>query len=162
MLSDSFGRLMTRPLAIAVGLLLGVVGVGAAALMTHRQTRSDYETFTAKSESELIHAAGRVTSVSNHMPFVEIRFGDGRSALATFVTFPIYKGKSLYVRDTGPFDSSLLPVLPKCKKTDFELLSNPDSLTSYWIYAVTCDGVSLLGYSQTINYLHAQELRVDR
>ncbi len=162
MLSDSFGPLMTRPLAIAVGLLPGVVGVGAAALMPQRQTRSGYETFIAKSENELIRVAGRVTSVSNHMPDVEIRFGDGSFALATFVTFPIYKGKSLDVRDTGPFDSSLLPLLAKCIKTDFELLSNPGSLTSYWIYAVTCDGVSLLSYSQTLNYLHAQELRVDR
>jgi hypothetical protein len=153
---------MRRPLAIVVGALLGVVGVGAAALVTQRQTRSDYAALTTKSEGELIHAAGRITTVSNHMPYVEIRFGDGRSALATFVTFPVYKGKSLYVRDTGPFDSSLLPLLAKCTNTDFELLPNPDSLTSYWIYAVTCDGVSLLSYSQTIDYLHAQELRVRR
>jgi hypothetical protein len=153
---------MTRPLAIAAALLLAVVGGGTAAFMTHRQTQSDYEAFTAKSESELIHAQGRVTNVSNHIPHVEIRFADGRSALATFVTFPIYEGKSLYVQDTGPFDGRLLPLLPKCEKTDFELLSNPGSPTSYWIYAVRCDGVSLLSYSQTINYLHAQKLRIDR
>lgn len=119
MLFDSFGRLMTRPLAIGVGLLLGLVGVGTAALMTHGQNQSDYERFTTKSEDELIHAAGQVSSVSNHIPYVEIRFADGHAALATFVTFRIYRGKSLHVRDTGPFDSSMLPLLTKCTKTDF-------------------------------------------
>jgi len=66
------------------------------------------------------------------------------------------------VRDTSPFDSSLLPLLAKCTKINFELLSNPGSPTSYWIYAVTCDEACLLSYFQTINYLHAQELRANR
>ncbi|MFC5431157.1 hypothetical protein ACFPTO_20475 [Paraburkholderia denitrificans] len=138
-------------------ILIAIVGFISFVGLKHR---SEYNMVAARTEHELVHTAGRITRVSDHIPHVEIRFDDGRVALATFVTFPIYEGKSLYVRDTGPFDSSMLPRLITCTKTTLELLPNPGSLMSYWIYAVTCDGVVLLSYSDTMNYLHAQKRRV--
>lgn len=152
---------MRRRVAIAATLLVATLGVGAVLFADHWRDRKDYETFSSPKETDLTLVSGRVTRVSDHIPHVEIEFEDGHYALATFITYPIYRGKSLYVQNPGPFDLRLLSNLLECSKVDFELLPAGHSLflVRYWIYAVTCDGMALLTYRDTMNYLR---IAVDR
>ncbi|WP_206002413.1 hypothetical protein [Paraburkholderia antibiotica] len=150
---------MGKAVKVAAILVLGACSIAGAVLIRHSDNQSDYRMFTAKSERELTHAAGHVTHVSDHMPHVEIQFDDGQVALATFVTFPIYRGKSLYVTDTGAYGATL-PRLLTCHKVDLELLPISRSLTSYWIYGLSCDGELLLSYADTIRYVQAQATRI--
>ncbi|CAM2194940.1 conserved protein of unknown function [Paraburkholderia kururiensis] len=153
-------RLPMRRLLSVAALFLSIgIGAGGGLWLTRSKSRSDYEMFTKRTERSLLHATGRVTRASNHIPHLEIQFDDGHFALATFVTYPIYRGRAPKVFNTGPFDSSLLSRLTKCKTVDLELLRNSDNVTDYWIYAITCDGVSLLAFADTVAYLNGQGRR---
>jgi hypothetical protein len=157
------GNRLGKAVKVAALLVLVACTIAGAEFIHHSvmpNDQSDYRMFTAPSERELTHASGHVTRVSDHMPYVEIQFYDGRFSLATFVTFPIYRGKSLYVTDTGPFSTALLPRLLTCQRVDFQLLPIPRSLTSYWIYGLSCDGEPLLSYTDTIRYVQAQAARI--
>jgi hypothetical protein len=143
----------TKIRTIAAACLIPLIAVVAS---RRWEDGRDYRMFTTPRESELVRASGTVSRVSDHVPYLEIHLDSGQYVLATFVTYPIYRGKALYIRDAGPFDKTKLQGLLNCRHAEFSLLPIHDALTSYWIYGVECDGMTLLSYSETISYVEKE------
>ncbi|WP_186153263.1 hypothetical protein [Burkholderia gladioli] len=115
--------------------------------------KHDYARYTAPNEADLVHTQGRITRISNHIPYLEIQLDDGRDLLATFLVFPQRGGHDIYVRNTGAFNQAKLSALASCGRAEFEFYPMHGSMISYWIYGLKCDGTDVLSYRDTMSYL---------
>jgi hypothetical protein len=150
----SVAKLRNRPCFIIVALVIASLCAAFFAWYAPKlKDEQDYARYAAPKENDLIRATGKITRVSDHIPYLEIRLDNDRDLLATFLVFPQRGSHNIYVRDMGAFDPRKLASLANCEHAEFEFYPIQNSLISYWIYALRCDGVEMLGYSDTMRYL---------
>ena len=136
--------------AMIAALLLSVFGI---LYIDKLGDKHDYARYTAPREADLVHARGRITRISNHVPYLEIQLDDGRDLLATFLIFPDRGGHDIYVQNTGAFNRAQLASLVNCGRAEFEFYPMHGTMISYWIYGLKCDGAEVLSYKDTLRYL---------
>ncbi len=74
------------------------------------------------------------------------------------ITYPVYKGKSLFVRDLGALPKDKPPALQSCEHVDLGFLPEEH----FWIYSISCDGKPVLSLSDMQRYVEAQQQRINR
>jgi membrane protein YdbS with pleckstrin-like domain len=85
--------------AMIAALLLSVFGI---LYIDKLGDKHDYARYTAPREADLVHARGRITRISNHVPYLEIQLDDGRDLLATFLIFRVVAGTTSMCRTPAP------------------------------------------------------------
>jgi hypothetical protein len=139
--------------AVAVFIYVGSM-FGLSKLKFDAEITGDYRKFTAPSEADLIYTSVSVVSSSLSPGTLRLALPDGREISASFVEIPVkLRSRSHEHRGPGAFKGRNAFDYA-CPNMHVELLWEKPK--TYWIYAIDCDGATVLTYADTMRYLQEQ------